>query len=245
MTVSVIARRAAGGIIYEIDTAKDRLDIARVHHFLADCAHWARCIPLTTLRRAIGSSLCFGLYRDGEQIGFARVISDEATFAYVADVFVIDDARNQGLGQWLVEAILAYPPLQNLRRWHLVTSNAASLYRRCGSRFGSRPTYHRHNPDAHARGRWARRTLLGCRQGGFRWRIDHDTAAAVGGRRALGELPALMARFGPRPLIVTDPFIAGAVRPGALLGRGWRGRCSRLPSRPPGHCIAAGCGGAL
>lgn len=132
MTQSVIARRLAGGITYEIDTAKDRLDIVLIHDFLSRCSHWARGIPRSALEKAIANSLCFGLYCDGEQIGLARIVTDEATFAYLADVFVLTQHRNAGLGQFLVEAILAYEPLQGLRRWLLVTSNAASLYRRCG-----------------------------------------------------------------------------------------------------------------
>jgi GNAT superfamily N-acetyltransferase len=132
MTQSVIARHAAGGFLYEIDTAKDRLDIGLIHHFLSHCSHWARGIPREVVERSITNSLCFGLYRDGAQIGFARVVTDEATFAYLADVFVVAEHRNAGLGQFLVEAILAHPPLQGLRRWLLVTRDAASLYRRCG-----------------------------------------------------------------------------------------------------------------
>jgi N-acetylglutamate synthase-like GNAT family acetyltransferase len=132
MTESVIARRTVGGIVYEIDSDKGRLDIGLIHDFLSRRSHWARGIPRDVLDRAIANSLCFGLYRDGEQIGFARIVSDEATFAYVADVFVAAEERNAGLGQFLVEAILAHEPLQGLRRWHLVTRDAASLYRRCG-----------------------------------------------------------------------------------------------------------------
>ncbi|MGA8398989.1 MAG: GNAT family N-acetyltransferase [Stellaceae bacterium] len=132
MTQSVIARRNAGGIRYEIDTAKDRLDVGLIHDFLSRCSHWARGIPRDVVERAIAHSLCFGLYREGTQIGFARIVTDEATFAYLADVFIVAEHRNAGLGQFLVEAILAHEPLQRLRRWLLVTSNAASLYRRCG-----------------------------------------------------------------------------------------------------------------
>jgi GNAT superfamily N-acetyltransferase len=132
MTETVIASRSVGGRSFEIDTDKERLDIALIHHFLAECSRWARGIPLAVLRRAIANSLVFGLYRDGVQIGFARIVTDEATFAYLADVFVVAEARNDGLGQWLVETILAHPPLQGLRRWLLVTSSAAPLYRRCG-----------------------------------------------------------------------------------------------------------------
>src|SRR5277367_1913249 len=132
MTQSVIARRIAGGSTYEIDTDKDRLDIGLIHDFLGRCSHWARGIPRDVLERAIANSLCFGLYCDGQQIGFARVVTDEATFAYLADVFVTAGERNAGLGQFLVETILAHEPLQGLRRWLLVTSKAAPLYRRCG-----------------------------------------------------------------------------------------------------------------
>ena len=152
MTESVIARRAAGGFTYEIDTAKDRLDIALIHDFLSRCSHWARDIPRDVLDRAIANSLCFGLYRDGEQIGFARVVSDEATFAYLADVFVVAEHRNAGLGQFLVDAVLAYGRLQGLRNWLLVTRDAASLYRRCG--FGEltagRTYLQRFDPDVYA-----------------------------------------------------------------------------------------------
>ena len=132
MTQTVIASRMVGGRRYQIDTDPTRLDIALIHHFLARCSHWARDIPLDTLRRAIAHSLAFGLYRDGAQIGFARLVTDQATFAYLADVFVVAEERNAGLGQWLVESILADPPLQGLRRWLLVTKDAKSLYLRCG-----------------------------------------------------------------------------------------------------------------
>lgn len=153
MTQSVIARRTAGGVSYEIDTAKDRLDSGLIHDFLSRCSHWARGIPRDTLEKAIAHSLCFGLYADGAQIGFARVVSDEATFAYLADVFVTAKHRNAGLGQFLVEAILAHEPLQGLRRWHLVTRDAASLYRRCGFADLQQPPFtylDRYNPDVYA-----------------------------------------------------------------------------------------------
>jgi GNAT superfamily N-acetyltransferase len=132
MTQSVIARRNIGGVTYEIDTAKDRLEIGLIHHFLSHCSHWARGIPRDVVEKAIAHSLCFGLFCQGKQIGFARVVTDEATFAYLADVFVVAEHRNAGLGQFLVEAILAHEPLRGLRRWLLVTRDAASLYRRCG-----------------------------------------------------------------------------------------------------------------
>jgi GNAT superfamily N-acetyltransferase len=132
MTESVLACRDHGGHVYEIDTDPNRLDLALIHDFLTNCSHWARGIPHETLCRAIAHSLAYGLYRDGAQIGFARVVTDEATFAYLADVFVLAEARNGGLGQWLVETLLADRRLVGLRRWLLVTRDAASLYRRCG-----------------------------------------------------------------------------------------------------------------
>jgi GNAT superfamily N-acetyltransferase len=153
MTESVIARRMDGGFTYEIDTAKDRLDIALVHDFLSRCSHWARGIPREVVARSIEHSNCFGLYRDGRQIGFARVVTDEATFAYLSDVFVVAEARNGGLGQFLIETILAHPRLQGLRRWHLATRDAASLYRRCGFKDTGHPqlTYlDRINPASYA-----------------------------------------------------------------------------------------------
>ena len=132
MTHSIVVCRKLSGCLYEIDTDKTRLDFPLIHDFLANCSHWARDIPADVLQRAIAHSLCYGLYRDRDQIGFARIISDKATFAYLADVFVVAEERGKGLGQWLVETILADPRLQRLRRWLLVTRDAKSLYQRCG-----------------------------------------------------------------------------------------------------------------
>src|SRR5690348_7959961 len=98
--------REVGGARFEIDTDTARLDLAAVHRFLA-ASHWAKGIPLPVLERAVRHSFVFGLYRDGRQVGFARVVSDHATFAYLADVFVLPEERGQGLGRWLIEAILA------------------------------------------------------------------------------------------------------------------------------------------
>ncbi|HEX3498124.1 MAG TPA: GNAT family N-acetyltransferase [Stellaceae bacterium] len=115
----------------EIDTDKARLDLAMIHGFLVR-SHWAAGIPFAVMTRAIDNSLAFGLYRDGRQIGFARVVTDHATFAYLADVFVVEAERGKGLGRHLVDTILAYPELQGLRRWLLGTRGAHNLYRRCG-----------------------------------------------------------------------------------------------------------------
>lgn len=123
--------KIADGVRYEIDTDRTRLDMRVVHGFLA-ASHWARGIPMSVLQRAIRKSLPFGLYKDGRQVGFARVVTDGATFAYLADVFVLEAERGQGLGRWLVESILAHPGLQGLRRWLLGTRNAHGLYRKVG-----------------------------------------------------------------------------------------------------------------
>jgi len=123
--------RVAGGAHYEIDADKARLDIGFVHRFLVR-SHWANGIPLAVLERAIAHSRAYGLYRDGRQVGFARVVTDHATFAYLADVFVDEAERGRGLGRWLVETILADPELQGFRRWLLGTRDAHGLYRGCG-----------------------------------------------------------------------------------------------------------------
>jgi GNAT superfamily N-acetyltransferase len=123
--------KVADGFRYEIDTDRARLDMRVVHGFLS-ASHWARGIPMPVLQRAIRRSLPFGLYKDSRQIGFARVVTDSATFAYLADVFVIETERGQGLGRWLVESILAHPGLQGLRRWLLGTRDAHGLYRKTG-----------------------------------------------------------------------------------------------------------------
>ncbi|MGH9364731.1 MAG: GNAT family N-acetyltransferase [Thermoanaerobaculia bacterium] len=116
---------------YSISTDRDRLDRQVIHAFLRE-SYWARGIPREVVDRAIENALCFGLYEGDRQIGFARVISDFSTFAYLADVFVLDSHRGRGLGTWLVEVMRAHPDLQNLRRWMLATDDAHGLYRKFG-----------------------------------------------------------------------------------------------------------------
>jgi ribosomal protein S18 acetylase RimI-like enzyme len=123
--------KIADGFRYEIDTDRARLDMRVIHGFLA-ASHWARGIPMAVVQHAIRRSLPFGLYKDGRQVGFARVVTDHATVAYLADVFVLEEERGQGLGHWLVESILAHPALQGLRRWLLGTRDAHALYRKLG-----------------------------------------------------------------------------------------------------------------
>jgi len=115
----------------EISTAHERLDLDVVHGFLAT-SYWATEIPRATVERSLAGSLNFGLYRDGAQIGFARFVTDGATFAYLADVFVLPDHRGQGLATWLVGTALTHPALTGLRRVLLATRDAHPLYARFG-----------------------------------------------------------------------------------------------------------------
>jgi len=117
---------------FVISTDRTRLDLDAIHGFLTNC-YWAKGIPREVVARSIQQSLCFGIYDgSGAQVGFARVISDFATIAYVGDVFVLDTHRGRGLGKWLMESITHHPALQNLRRWILTTRDAHGLYAQVG-----------------------------------------------------------------------------------------------------------------
>lgn len=120
---------------FHISTDRARLDISVIKAFL-DRSYWAAGRPVEVIERSIENSLAFGLYNgDGRQVGFARVITDYATFAWLADVFILEEFRGQGLGKWLIETIIAHPHLQGFRRWVLATKDAHSLY----SPFGFQP----------------------------------------------------------------------------------------------------------
>jgi GNAT superfamily N-acetyltransferase len=114
---------------YLISTDASMLDLEVVHGYLSR-SYWAAGVPEDVVRRSIENSLCFGVYRGEDQAGFARVVTDRVTFAYLADVFVLEEHRGQGIGKWLVEVILSHPDLQGLRRWMLATRDAHDLYRR-------------------------------------------------------------------------------------------------------------------
>ena len=114
-----------------VDTDPSRLDMDVIHGFLGQ-SYWARGIPRALMERAVRNSLCFGLYEGGRQVGFARVITDQATFAYLADVFVVESHRGRGLAKVLIAAVVAEPRLQGLRRWMLATRDAHRLYARYG-----------------------------------------------------------------------------------------------------------------
>ncbi len=117
-----------------ISTDRSKLDVDVIHGFLGR-SYWAAGISRETVVRSIENSLCFGVYDNHRQIGFARVISDFATYAYVADVFILEPYRERGLGKELIASIMAYPDLQGLRRWSLGTQDAQGLY----AQFGFKP----------------------------------------------------------------------------------------------------------
>ena len=116
---------------YTITTDPKRIDLDVVHATLT-ASYWATGIPREVVERAVQHSLCFGAYLGNRQVGFARVVSDRATFAYVSDVFVLPSERGRGVGGRLMAAIMAHPDLQGLRRWTLFTRDAHALYRRFG-----------------------------------------------------------------------------------------------------------------
>lgn len=139
---------------YSISTDNAKLDIGVIHHYLSAESYWAKNIPLEVMKRSIDNSLCFGLYHQHTQIGFARLVTDKATFAYLADVFIIESFRGNGLSKWLVQTIKAYPEVQGLRRWMLGTKDAHGLY----AQFGWTPIPEEmisrfmqlHNPDVYS-----------------------------------------------------------------------------------------------
>ena len=137
---------------------RSRLDRALIHAALAQ-SYWARGIPRAIVERSLENSLCFGLYACGDgtapggrQLGFARAITDRATFAYLADVFVLEEGRGRGLARFLVECVHAHPDLRDLRRWLLVTRDAHGLYRKLGWRELAQPERHMEivAPDAYS-----------------------------------------------------------------------------------------------
>lgn len=135
---------------FTITTDKQRIDIIYVHRFLSQ-SYWAHNIPMEVVKRSIEGSLCFSVFHLNDQIGFARVITDEATFAYLADVFMDEAWRGRGLSKWLMEVILSHPGLQGLRRIALATRDAHSLYSQFGFTELNNPGnwMQRHRPDVY------------------------------------------------------------------------------------------------
>lgn len=127
---------------YLISTDNGRLDVDTIFRFLSESSYWAQERPRDVVEKSIANSLSFGVYRGEyeQQVGYARVVTDYATFAWVADVFILEPFRGQGLGEWLMETIVSYPELQNMRRLLLATRDAHGLY----SKYGFKPLP---NPD--------------------------------------------------------------------------------------------------
>jgi GNAT superfamily N-acetyltransferase len=116
---------------YTITTENDRLDVNAIHGYLTT-SYWSPGVPKDTVERSIANSLCFGLFHGSDQVGLARVITDKATFAYLADVYVLEPHRRKGLSKWMLEAIRDHQELQGLRRFMLATSDAHGLYAQFG-----------------------------------------------------------------------------------------------------------------
>jgi len=138
-----------GEFLISTDPARISLDV--VHGFLTNC-YWAKGIPRETVARSIEHSLCFGVYDgSGEQVGFARVVSDFATVAYLGDVFILESHRGRGLSKWLMECVTQHPSLQGLRRWILLTRDAHALYAKFGFTPVAKPDRYMelHRPDVY------------------------------------------------------------------------------------------------
>jgi GNAT superfamily N-acetyltransferase len=131
----------------EISTERSRMDVDAIRAFLAR-SYWAEGIPRETVAAAIEHSLCFGAFDDARQIGFARVVTDYATFAYVADVYVLEEYRGRGISKMLMARMRAHAGLQGLRRWHLATRDAHGLYRQFGFTALADPARHMELVDA-------------------------------------------------------------------------------------------------
>ncbi|HEY4966650.1 MAG TPA: GNAT family N-acetyltransferase [Puia sp.] len=115
-----------------ISTERARLDLCAIHHFLSTQSYWSLNIPFSRVEAAVAHSLNFGLYQKDQQIGFARIVSDFSTVAYLADVYVLPEFRGRGLSKWMMQTIRDYPELQGLRRWILSTLDAHGLYKQSG-----------------------------------------------------------------------------------------------------------------
>ena len=135
---------------FTISTEKEKLDIDLIHSFL-NRTYWAEGISKETIRRSIEGSLCFGVFENDKQVGFARMITDKATFAYLADVFILPGERGKGLSKWLITTIMDYPQLQGLRRFTLATRDAHGLYAQFGfTRFDNPERWmQKHDPDVY------------------------------------------------------------------------------------------------
>jgi GNAT superfamily N-acetyltransferase len=139
---------------YTISTDAAKLDLTLIHQYLSRDSYWAQNIPFDVVERSVANSFCFGMYHNNRQMGFARLVTDKATFAYLADVFILPEHRGRGLSKWLIGFIHSHPEMQGLRRWLLGTKDAHGLYKQ----FGWTPLTEEivprfmqlHNPDVYA-----------------------------------------------------------------------------------------------
>lgn len=136
---------------YLITTDKTKMDIVAIHDYLSKYAYWSKNIPIEKVRTSMENSLNFGLFHNNHQIGFARVISDFSTIAYLGDVYILDKYQGQGLSKKLMETIMSHPRLQGLRRWILLTSTAHGLYEKYSFTQLKRPEVYMelYNPDVY------------------------------------------------------------------------------------------------
>jgi len=134
-----------------LSTDPARLDIDVIHGFLTNC-YWAKGVTRDIVVRSIENSLCFGVYTEGKQVAFSRIVSDFATFAYLGDVFVVESFRGRGLAKWMMECITQHPQLQGLRRWILLTRDAHALYSQFGFTPVAKPDRYMelHNPEVYS-----------------------------------------------------------------------------------------------
>ena len=136
---------------FQISTDPSRLDVPLIHDYLCNHSYWAAGIPREVVQISIEGALCFGVYHGKHQVGFARIITDYATIAYLGDVFIVEEFRGRGISKWLMACIVAHPRLQGLRRWMLGTADAHGLY----AQFGFKPLasperwMERHNPQVY------------------------------------------------------------------------------------------------
>ena len=137
---------------YLITTDKTKLNLKVIHNYLSNESYWSQNIPFEIVKAATENSLNFGLFFKEKQIGYARIVSDFATTAYLADVFVLKEFRGQGLSKWLMKIIMNHPDLQGLRRWILATKDAHGLYKQFGWKPMAAPErwMEKHNPDVYS-----------------------------------------------------------------------------------------------
>lgn len=136
---------------FRISTDIEKIDVAFVHRYLSQESYWAKGIPMAIVQKSIENSVCFGIYAGEKQVGFARVLTDKATYGYLADVFIDKSYRRRGLSRWLMECILEHPELQGFRRWLLATADAHGLYAQSGFKPLAKPErwMELHNPDVY------------------------------------------------------------------------------------------------